>query len=147
MPMAMTETALAELDLARLLTLVERRVTAKMATALSAAGGSVEVWRVLSLLADGRGHPMTEIAAFALLPPPTLTKVVDRMVSDNLVYRRVDEADRRRVLVFLSSRGRTVYGRMAAAIEDERDGLAAAAGKEELALLGALLARVAERLG
>jgi MarR family transcriptional regulator, organic hydroperoxide resistance regulator len=144
--MATTRTTDAELDLVRLLTLVERRVTAKMAAALTAAGGGVETWRVLSLLADGRGHPMTEIADFALLPPPTLTKVVDRMVSDNLVYRRVDEADRRRVLVFLSARGRAAYRRMAAAIENERDGLAAATGKEELALLGALLARVAERL-
>jgi MarR family transcriptional regulator, organic hydroperoxide resistance regulator len=144
--MATTHTTRSELDLARSLTLVERRVTARMSAALTAAGGSVEAWRVLSLLADGGGHPMSEIADFALLPPPTLTKVVDRMVSDNLVYRRVDEDDRRRVLVFLSARGRAAHRRMAAAIEDEREGLVAAAGKEELALLGALLARIAERL-
>jgi len=40
---------------------------------------------VLSFLGDGDGHPMTAIAEFAMLPPPTLTKVVDRMVSLNLV--------------------------------------------------------------
>jgi DNA-binding MarR family transcriptional regulator len=135
-----------ELDLARTLTLVERRFAARLAAALGAADGTTEEWRVMSLLADGRGHPMTEIAEYALLPPPTLTKIVDRMVSANLVHRRVDDADRRRVLAFLTDRGRETHGRWAAAATGERAGLAAAVGEEELALLGALLATVADRV-
>lgn len=136
-----------EADLARLLTLVERRVTGRLAATLDAAGATIEEWRVTSLLADGGGHPMTEIAEYALLPPPTLTKIVDRMVSSNLVYRRVDDADRRRVLVFLSDRGRELHGELAAATESERASLTAAVGAEELALLGVLLARIADRAG
>ena len=42
---------------------------------------------------------MTEVAEFAMPPAPSLTKVVDRMVSLNLVYRRPDLRDRRRVLI------------------------------------------------
>lgn len=49
---------------------------------------------------------MTEIADFAMLPAPTLTKLMDRMVSDNLVYRRADERDRRRVAPYLAEPGR-----------------------------------------
>ena len=41
-----------------------------------------------------------------------MTKVIDRMVANNLVYRRVDPADRRRVLVFLSARGRAAHRRL-----------------------------------
>ncbi|PZG28224.1 MarR family transcriptional regulator, partial [Spongiactinospora gelatinilytica] len=107
------------LDLPRLLTLAERRVTARLSAALGAAGGTVEEWRVMSLLADGEGHPMSEIADHALLAPPTLTKIVDRMVSDNLVYRRADETDRRRVLVFLSERGYDAHHRLSTAAATE----------------------------
>jgi DNA-binding MarR family transcriptional regulator len=37
-----------------------------------------------------------------LLNHPTLTKMVDRMVSDSLVYRFQDAEDRREVLMFSS---------------------------------------------
>jgi DNA-binding MarR family transcriptional regulator len=135
-----------ELDLARLLTLVERRVVAGLAAALKAQGTTVEEWRVMSLLSDGSGHTMTEIAEFAMLPAPTLTKIVDRMVSANLVYRRVDEADRRRVIVFRSDRGHEAFRHWTAAVEGERDSVDAAVGKEEIALLAALLSRMADDL-
>ena len=95
----------ADLDFARALTLVERSVVLRLSEALKAQGATLEEWRVLSFLGDGAGHAMTEIAEFALLSAPTLTKVVDRMVSLNLVFRRVDDTDRRRVLVFVSERG------------------------------------------
>lgn len=135
-----------ELDPARLLTLVERRVVGRLARATEEAGHTVEEWRVLSLLADDSGHPMSEIADYTMLPPPTLTKVVDRMVSANLVYRRPDEIDRRRILVFMSARGRTSHERLTTAITQAWQDLGATAGKEELALLNALLARLADRL-
>lgn len=102
----------AERDLFHVLSHAERRVARRLATVLDAAGCSAEQWRVLVLLADGQGHPMTELAEFALLPAPTATKLVDRMVSDTLVYRRADPADRRRVLVYLADRGRALHTRL-----------------------------------
>ncbi|HVW39950.1 MAG TPA: MarR family transcriptional regulator [Amycolatopsis sp.] len=102
----------AERDLFHILSNAERRVAQRLATVLDAAGCSVEQWRVLTLLEDGHGHPMTELAEFALLPAPTTTKLVDRMVADNLVYRRADPADRRRVLVYLAERGRHLHTRL-----------------------------------
>ena len=76
---------------------------------------------MLSLLADGSGHSMSEIAEFALMPPPSTTKLIDRMVSNNLVYRRVDPTDRRRVLVFLSARGRAAHRRLRPVVEASID--------------------------
>jgi DNA-binding MarR family transcriptional regulator len=136
-----------DLDLARLLTLVERSVVQRLGAALKEDNATIDEWRVLSLLGNGDGHPMTEIAEFAMLPPPTLTKVVDRMVSLALVHRRVDEADRRRVLVFVTERGRQALEQWNATVERQHDDLATALGTEELALMRALLTRAAGRLG
>ncbi|MEU6698386.1 MarR family transcriptional regulator [Pseudonocardia sp. NPDC046786] len=72
-------------------------------------GPGLDGWRVLDLLADGAGHPMSDIAVHAMVPAPTLTKIIDRMVDRALVYRRPDDADRRRVLVFGTDRGRELH--------------------------------------
>jgi DNA-binding MarR family transcriptional regulator len=90
---------------------------------------------------------MTEIAEFAMVQAPTLTKVVDRMVSANLVLRRVDDADRRRVLVFASDRGRQAVRQWTVLVKREHDDLVSAVGLEEINLLNALLVRVSGRLG
>ncbi|WP_019057545.1 MarR family winged helix-turn-helix transcriptional regulator [Streptomyces prunicolor] len=124
-------------DLAWLLAAVERKVSARLTTVLQSAGSSIEQWRVLSVLADNQGHTMTELAECALLPAPTLTKVVDRMAAANLVHRRVDEEDRRRVLALLTPRGRTVHESLKAAMEQEESGLFTLLGQdtEELRFL------------
>jgi DNA-binding MarR family transcriptional regulator len=96
---------------------------------------------VLTLLADGAGHPMSEIAAHAMVPAPTLTKIVDRLVDRALVYRRPDDADRRRVLVFLSAHGRAEYGRLTPAVAEVGESLAAELGTD-----AGLLAGLLERL-
>ncbi|MGN9837278.1 MarR family winged helix-turn-helix transcriptional regulator [Nonomuraea sp. H19] len=136
-----------DLDLARLLTLVERSVVQRLGTALKEDNATIEEWRVLSLLGDGNGHPMIEIAEFAMLPPPTLTKIIDRMVSLTLVHRRVDDADRRRVLVFATDRGRQALEQWTATVERQYNDIVDAIGGEEVALLRALLTRVSGRLG
>lgn len=100
------------LNLAHLLTALEQEVSSRLASILNPEGCTVEQWRVLCLLADGQGHTMSEVARFAQVPAPTLTKLVDRLVAENLVYRRVDSEDRRRVRVFLTRRGDRLYSRL-----------------------------------
>ena len=87
---------------AQLLSEDEQSITRRLSQVLGDT--SIERWRTLVLLADGEGHSMTEIADFALLPAPSLTRLIDGMVSDGFVYRRVDPADRRRVLVSFTDR-------------------------------------------
>jgi DNA-binding MarR family transcriptional regulator len=134
-----------DLDFARLLTLVERNVLQKLAGVLKSDGATIEEWRVLSFLGDG-GQTMTEIAEFAMVQAPTLTKLIDRMVSANLVIRRVDDADRRRVLVYASDRGRQAVREWTVMVKREHDDLVAVVGSEEINLLKALLVRVSTRL-
>ena len=47
-----------------------------------------------------------------MLNHPTLTKMIDRMVSDSLVYRLHDPDDRRKVLMYSSDRGKKLAQRL-----------------------------------
>ncbi|WP_433605516.1 MarR family winged helix-turn-helix transcriptional regulator [Dactylosporangium sp. CA-139114] len=119
-------------DLTQLLTRAERLLSRRLTTILDVEGHSLDAWRVISLLSDGAGHHMTEIAEHAFLPPATLTKLVDHLVEDNLVYRRGDEIDRRRVRAHLTPRGRRLHQRISQQIDASTSTLAIAAGEREL---------------
>jgi DNA-binding MarR family transcriptional regulator len=90
----------------RLLSLVERTLTARLEEALRSCDSSLDQWRILRLLADRGGSPMNVVADHAMLLAPKLSKLVDRMVAANLILRRQDHEDRRRVLIVVSERGR-----------------------------------------
>ncbi|MER7007969.1 MarR family transcriptional regulator [Dactylosporangium sp. NPDC000555] len=90
----------------------ERAVNRGLAAGLQPEGVPVEHWRILQALSDGRGHSMGDLAEAALMPHPTLTKIVDRLVDGALVYRRQDPNDRRRVAVYLSEAGTALLGRL-----------------------------------
>ncbi len=97
----------------------ERRINNRFAGLLAAEGNTLDEWRVLSLLAQRGGQSMSAIAAATLLAPPTLTKRIDAMVADGMVHRRVDDTDRRRVLVLLAPRGDAAHRRLAKHVAEE----------------------------
>jgi DNA-binding MarR family transcriptional regulator len=101
-----------------------------MSAILAAENCTLDEWRVLKILSDGTGHTMTEVADFAMLPAPTLTKLVDRMVADGLVYRRADDRDRRRVLVYVSLHGRDLYEQASELLAEAEAGLMSALGDQ-----------------
>ena len=145
--MTQTETpATTREPITQLLSQAERTVARRIEHAIRSWDVSLEHWRVLSLLSDGSGHAMTEIARYAMVPAPTLTKIIDRLVEKNLVYRRVDDADRRRVLVFLAARGRNLHRRLAAKVAEEEAVFAELLGEAEVEQLNKLLSRLADRL-
>lgn len=132
--------------LAQLLSQAERGVTRQLGRVLEEEECTVEQWRTLVLLADGASHSMSEVAEFALLPAPTLTRLVDRMVADNLAYRTADPGDRRRVLVHITRRGRALQKRLAGRIESSQAAILAEADPDDVAQLAALLTDLADRL-
>jgi DNA-binding MarR family transcriptional regulator len=98
-------------DLIDLLTRAERLMSRRLAAVLDAERCSMDAWRVVRVLADGRGHFMTELSESSFLPPGSLTRLIDHLVEENLVYRRGDDVDRRRIRVHLSARGRRLHDR------------------------------------
>ncbi|MDA2891528.1 MarR family transcriptional regulator [Mycolicibacterium sp. BiH015] len=74
---------------------------------LDAEVSSIDGWRVLGALRGGEGLTMSDISSAMSIPPPSLTRLVDKLVDNGLVLRRVDATDRRRVLIYLSARGKT----------------------------------------
>lgn len=124
---------------------VTHQVSRRIEAALGPDGPTLEQWRVLALLADGTGRPMTEIAGHAMVPAPTLTRIVDRLVDRALVYRRADETDRRRVLVFLSEHGHRTYAQLAPAVAGVADALVGELGAQDADRLAQLLERVRAR--
>jgi DNA-binding MarR family transcriptional regulator len=133
-------------ELAHALSRAERSVTRQLARAMEAEGCTVEDSRILALLADGRGHTMTEVAEFALVPAPRLTRIVDRMVTDGLVHRTADPSDRRRVLVHLTPRGQALRRRLDEMVQREQHALLAGAEPAETERLLGLLGGLADRL-
>jgi DNA-binding MarR family transcriptional regulator len=130
-------------ELLHLLTRVERLAVRRVQSVLDEFECSVDAWRVLDLLSDGQDHNMTALADHAFLSAPSLTKLMDRLVGQNLVHRRVDPADRRRVLARLTPRGKQRWRLLAREVRsDWRDLEQLPAGEE----LDDLLAQLAEAL-
>ncbi|MEU0910633.1 MarR family winged helix-turn-helix transcriptional regulator [Streptomyces althioticus] len=130
-------------ELLHLLTRAERLSVERIRSALDEFGCSVEAWRVLDLLSDGAGHNMTAVADHAFLPAPTLTKLVDQLVDDNLVFRRADPADRRRVLAQLTPRGLERWQQVSRAVRAQWAAAEPLAPEDEDALR-TLLARLGD---
>jgi len=125
-----------------LLRQVATGLTARVQDILAPSGLTLDQWRVLRTL-DGEGPlAMSDLSSRTRIPAPTATRVVDRLVERSLLYRNVDAADRRRVLVHAAERGRRLCRSLAPRIADaERDGLAALSDRE-----AATLRRLLERL-
>lgn len=83
-----------------------RNVHQSLNLKLKELGIQVEAWRILEVLSAEADHTMGELAEVVLMNPPTLTKLVDRMVADGLVHRQISQTDHRRVQLALTNIGR-----------------------------------------
>jgi flavin reductase (DIM6/NTAB) family NADH-FMN oxidoreductase RutF/DNA-binding MarR family transcriptional regulator len=63
-------------------------------------------WRVLAALSSRNDWTIGELCAASLAKQPTISKLVDRLVQQQMVVRKSDPADARRVLISLTDYGR-----------------------------------------
>ena len=82
-----------------------RKVTGRLTTELCTVGLGLDAWLVLNILATEGSKSMGELASLLALNIATLTKLIDRMVNDNLVYRKPHHEDRRVVQIFPADTG------------------------------------------
>ena len=115
-----------------------RIVGDRLSRSIGRDGVTSDHWRVLRHLADEAGHTMGEIAERLEMNPPTLTKLVDRMVGKSLVQRAADPEDSRRVLVYVTDAGLALLQELQSKVDGHHAALQT--------LLGERNARQLERL-
>lgn len=97
------------MQLANLIRGAHRCIEDFIAQRVKASGLSVEQYRILETLHQSDGRSMGSLAAELFVDSPTLTKIVDRMVTSSLVYRAPDASDRRKVLIYKAQKGTQVF--------------------------------------
>ncbi len=111
---------------------------------VKANGLSVPEWRVLGALAGGP-RTVGTLADMTQLKQPTLTKLLDRMTSAELVQRRGDHGDRRRVYVSITARSRRIAHRLIALARKHEAAILVGYGADEAANLKQALAKLIEK--
>jgi len=126
-------------QLAYLIASLNKQLEADLAERLRPGGVLVEQFRILEVLNAREPRAMGELAAEALIETPTLTKVIDKMTSEGLVYRTADASDRRRVLVLATAEGKALFRRLRGAPQAQERRIAEALAGEKAEELKNLL--------
>ena len=87
---------------------------------------------------------MGEIAEQLQMNPPTLTKLVDRMVGKSLVQRAADPEDSRRVLVYATDAGLALLHELQGKVDQHHAALQALLGDRNARQLERLLTTLIE---
>lgn len=99
-------------QLAYMIASLNRQLEAELEDRLRPGGVPIEQYRILEVLDSSEPAAMGEIAQQSLIEAPTLTKIIDKMVAEGLVYRAPDPNDRRRVLILTAPAGKTLFKRL-----------------------------------
>ncbi|MBM1634922.1 MarR family transcriptional regulator [Sulfitobacter mediterraneus] len=119
-----------------------RSVNQRMTTRLKKHGIQIEAWRVMECLDAGGRLTMGALASKALINPPTLSKLVDRMVSDGLVHRQISQSDQREINLLLTHLGRMRMLDIRKDVEEQDGALNGLLETEDGALLLKLLSKI-----
>ena len=121
-----------------------RVVGERLDRAIGRDGVNSDHWRVLRRLADGEGHTMGDLAEHLQMNPPTLTKLIDRMVGKSLVQRAADLEDSRRVLVYAADPGLELLDELQGKVDQHHAALQALLGDRNARQLERLLTTLIE---
>jgi len=69
---------------------------------------TVDRWRCLAQVAQRPGASMSDLVEVLVMAPATASRAVDALVDVGLLYRGLDPADRRRVVLRISAEGQQV---------------------------------------
>jgi len=109
-------------------------------------GITEQQWRILRVLADADSLPMRDLSRHALIPPPSLVGIVDRLENAGLVRRSPAPSDRRRVLVTLTGGGIRLHGKIGPRVTAAYAELMQSVGPRQCLKLSDLLTALIDRL-
>jgi DNA-binding MarR family transcriptional regulator len=125
-------------QLSYLIAQVNSRIEEELEEQLKPEGVPIEQLRILSVLA-GAPTPMLQLADAVFVEGPTLTKMIDRMITESLVFRAPDPTDRRRVVIHLTERGRILHRRLSSITRKQQEQLFSRLNKKKAEQLQILL--------
>lgn len=121
-----------------------RKIHTSLTRRLKELGVQVEAWRVMEILESETDLTMGDLAEVVLMNPPTLTKLVDRMVSDGIAHRRIANKDHRQVNLVLTELGRKRIHQIREQVKIEDEEIAQKIGAEKVKILRDLLAEIGD---
>lgn len=113
---------------------------------LTAAGGSLGTWIVLSALSEVGCMSQTSLASHVHLEGATITHHIDRLETAGLVLRQLDPDDRRVRRLELTDAGTELHGRLLAAVIELQRHVLAGLGRPERAALKETLETIQSNL-
>jgi DNA-binding MarR family transcriptional regulator len=90
-------------------------------------------WRTLALIGNYEPIHPSRMAALTSVEPDKITRAVDRLVEKGLAVRTADKADRRRIVLHLTARGRRVYAEIERVRREVEARFLSVLSKDELA--------------
>jgi DNA-binding MarR family transcriptional regulator len=108
-------------------------------------GITVPEWRVLAVLGRKGRLTANEICDRSAMDKVKVSRAVSRMTASNLIERRTDRTDRRRVILTLSARGRHVYEQIVPYALDIESRLLDALSRSEREQLDTILGKLQSR--
>ena len=87
--------------------IVEANRLTRVAAQATGSTTPAAVWRTLSILASDGSYRIGDLARASRVRQPTMTKLIQNLSEDELVYRIADEADSRAWLIAITDTGTT----------------------------------------
>lgn len=109
-----------------------------------------EQWSVLAFLWREDGVTQQTLCNSTFKDKPSMTRLIDNLAKQNLVYRNASTTDRRSNYIFLTDLGRSIKDKANKAVSDTMDaalaGIAANGLKQVRVLLAAVFGNISEAL-
>ena len=121
-----------------------RKIHTSLTRRLKEFGVQVEAWRIMEILETETDFTMGDLAEVVLMNPPTLTKLVDRMVSDGIVHRRIANRDHRQVNLVLTELGLKRIHQIREQVQIEDDEIFRSIGSEKAKMLHTILTEIGD---
>ena len=109
-------------------------------------GLTEQQWRVLRVLAANKRLDTGELAERCFLLGPSLSRILQALVSDGLIQRTTDTQDQRRSILCLTPSGRSRCNKVGPDAEALYQSIEQQFGKKKLAQLYQLLAELSETI-
>lgn len=129
-----------------LLNRIANRLNSDLAEELRGVGMTLADWRVLAVLKVRDGRSISELSVYTVIEQSTLSRIIDRMVRAGLVVRRPGDRDARRVMIFLTPRGRAAFRKALRIAFRHYEHAVAGLDEAELTRLIATLHRILENV-